>query len=409
MTQLSAARLRQRKLLLVLPLLIVPFLSIAFWALGGGKNSTSTTNGVATEGLNLDLPGAQFKGEKELNKMGYYEKAAHDSSRMRAAIKNDPYYDGSLAFPDDSIFFEDETNFLPEENLITRSRESSSSPSANAESRVYEKLQALQHAMQDAEPISPSSKRYQPDYSLPTASLQLQRLEQLIKQPRSDDETDPELDQLHSMLDKIKDIQHPELVKKRITATVEKEPSKALLVSNQLEADSLVDGFYPLIFTPGLVGSSTPGIRATIHESGTIVQGSVVRLRLQQDLYIGKVRIPSGTFVHGMTTIQQERVQLQVTGIVYDGQVYPVQLNAYDLDGLPGLYIPGIVLREVATAGTSNTMQSLGMMTLDPSLAAQAATAGINTAKSFLSKKVKIVRAHLKAGHQVLLQNKKLQ
>ena len=35
--QQSAETLRKRKFLVVLPLLICPFMTMAFWALGGGK------------------------------------------------------------------------------------------------------------------------------------------------------------------------------------------------------------------------------------------------------------------------------------------------------------------------------------------------------------------------------------
>ena len=55
--QQSQAFLRKRKMMLVLPLLVIPFLTMAFWALGGGKGNESV---IANEqrGLNLNLPDA---------------------------------------------------------------------------------------------------------------------------------------------------------------------------------------------------------------------------------------------------------------------------------------------------------------------------------------------------------------
>ncbi len=45
----------------------------------------------------------------------------------------------------------------------------------------------------------------------------------------------------------------------------------------------------------------------------------------------------------------------------------------------------------------------------DPSLKAQAATAGINTVKSLMSRKVKQVKVLVKAGYKVLLRDKNVQ
>jgi hypothetical protein len=40
METLTLKMQRQRKLLLVLPVLMIPFLTLLFWSLGGGKEST---------------------------------------------------------------------------------------------------------------------------------------------------------------------------------------------------------------------------------------------------------------------------------------------------------------------------------------------------------------------------------
>jgi len=50
-------------------------------------------------------------------------------------------------------------------------------------------------------------------------------------------------------------------------------------------------------------------------------------------------------------------------------------------------------------------ISGMGITTLDPSLGAQAAAAGIQTAKTLLSKKVKAVIVTVRAGHRVLLQS----
>jgi hypothetical protein len=86
--------------------------------------------------------------------------------------------------------------------------------------------------------------------------------------------------------------------------------------------------------------------------------------------------------------------------------LYPVQLEAYDLDGIRGIYIPGAVTRDVAKGSAEEAAQMLQLSTLDPSLKAQATSAGIGAVKSLLSKKIKRVRVVVKAGYRVLLRQK---
>lgn len=52
--------LRQRNFFLALPLLVLPFMTLMFWALGGGQ--VSKANALQTQqGFNMQLPGANLK------------------------------------------------------------------------------------------------------------------------------------------------------------------------------------------------------------------------------------------------------------------------------------------------------------------------------------------------------------
>ena len=81
-----------------------------------------------------------------------------------------------------------------------------------------------------------------------------------------------------------------------------------------------------------------------------------------------------------------------------------MQLSVYDLDGMEGIYIPGAITRDVAKGSADRALQGI-INTLGPSLGAQAASAGIEAAKTLLTKKVKQVKVTVKAGYQVLLKD----
>jgi len=147
-------------------------------------------------------------------------------------------------------------------------------------------------------------------------------------------------------------------------------------------------------------------IEAVVHETQTLVNGAVVKLRLLNDVYINGALIPKGTFVFGMASLAGERLEIEINSIRYNQSLYPVKLELYDIDGLPGIYIPGAITRDAAKQSADNSLQLMELATMDPTLKAQATAAGISAAKGLLSRKVKQVKVLVKAGYNILLKDK---
>jgi hypothetical protein len=55
----------------VLPLVVIPFLTMAFWAMGGGKTEDNTSK--EPEGLNLLLPKPELSEDSDKTKLSFYE------------------------------------------------------------------------------------------------------------------------------------------------------------------------------------------------------------------------------------------------------------------------------------------------------------------------------------------------
>ena len=119
--------------------------------------------------------------------------------------------------------------------------------------------------------------------------------------------------------------------------------------------------------------------------------------------------MPKESFVYGTVSLNGERLRVTITSIRCQDVLLPVQLEVYDLDGLPGIYIPGAMTRDVAKSSVDNAAQMLEVTSLDPSLKAQAASAGLSAVKSLLSKKAKLVKVTIKACYKVLLKDKQEQ
>ncbi len=115
--------------------------------------------------------------------------------------------------------------------------------------------------------------------------------------------------------------------------------------------------------------------------------------------------MPSGTFIYGAASVKNERLKIEITSILFGNSILPVSLEVYDMDGQEGIYIPGSINRTVAKESSNNALGGMNATTINPSIGAQAASAGIEAAKSLLSKKIKLVKMTVRAGYKVLLKD----
>jgi len=96
-----------------------------------------------------------------------------------------------------------------------------------------------------------------------------------------------------------------------------------------------------------------------------------------------------------------------VTSIREGNGVMPVSLEVFDLDGMSGVRVPGAINRDVSKQSADEAINTLGVAPVDASVGGQATAAGLQAAKTLLSRKVRLVRVSLKAGYRVLLKNTK--
>ena len=432
--QHSPQFLRKRKMMLVLPLLVLPFLFIVFVALGGGKGKTNS--GTTTEnghGFNMTLPSAHFaKKERALNKLAFYEKADEDSAKLLERMKQDPYHlkltpsaEAKTMSPGQAflgIGGNTSDHFISHLGAVPRE-----DSNANKLLRQLDQLKQVLHRPQVPAGFPGSMPSM---VGPPTASSSvpgMTGLEQIMQKIKAVDTatSDPHLDKLSGMLDKIIQIQHPgqELAGEKSAVTVQAQTAspitpahKPAAVSDLASAASdegnnaeyeSADGFYSIDEPEKTDPAVQNTVAAVIPEDQTLVAGATITLRLTQDAVINGITIPRDNPVYGVVSISGDRMGVTVSSIRYRQGIYPVSLQVYDMDGLPGIHIPGAITRDVAKESADQGISSMGLTALDPSLAGQAATAGIEAAKTLISRKIKLVRVSVKAGYQVLLKNTK--
>src|SRR5690606_6668036 len=153
-------------------------------------------------------------------------------------------------------------------------------------------------------------------------------------------------------------------------------------------------------------------IKAAVLETQTLTDESGVRLRLLETAKTPSRTIPAGTVLTANAKFAGGRLQLKITSIEFEGNIIPVGITVYDLDGQQGLYVPYSPEMNALTEVASNMSQSAGtsiMMTRSAGqqVAADLSRGVVQGVSGYFSKKVKTPKVTLKAGHEVFLVSKK--
>jgi conjugative transposon TraM protein len=357
-----------------------------------------------------------------MDKMSYYDQASLDSARFQELVRNDPNYMNYMLSDTDELIEEDS---LPEDDAsLNTSLYGKGSYNNSHTDKIYRKLEELDKEMNKPLTARGNEEGYEP-YSRVTGngrttvnSADIDRLEQMMQMMNQSSEDDPELKQLNGMLENILDMQHPGRVQEKLRKTSEARRGRVFAVATKTKDNrislletpasdgGITNGFYSL--DDGSQGNSVQNaVQAVVHETQTLVNGSTVKLRLINDIYINGIHIPKDNFLFGTAALNGERLNIKISSIRYKNALFPVELSVYDMDGLDGIYIPGAITRDVSKESADRSLQTIGLSSVDPSWQAQAAGAGIEAAKTLFSKKVKLVKVTVKAGYQVLLRDEK--
>ncbi|MDN3548976.1 conjugative transposon protein TraM [Mucilaginibacter aquaedulcis] len=354
---------RNRRFLLVLPLLIFCFVSILFVTLGGGQGEGTKLS--ASGGLRMKLPSVMVSTRQSGNKMSFYDQASADSIRKHQLRKADPYLQTKPDSPGDPPAAYPDGPFFPHQPAPGAVDYGTGSPADN-EARISRRISQLQEMIDrpQVSPAGPSSRKQPSDLPESWRSLTVAA-------------EDPELKQMNGLLEKILDIQHPERV-----APVQEKNDMNPAVKRFRAIPAMIDG------------------------NQKIVQGTVVRLQLSDTVRLGGQLFAKGQRLYGIGILSNQRCTVNIQSIHVGNSFYPVDLTVFDeTDGLEGISVPEAITADALRDGAGGGVQQMDLTSFDPSVTGQLTTAGINTAKGLFGKKIRRVKGKLKDGHAVLLRD----
>ena len=146
-------------------------------------------------------------------------------------------------------------------------------------------------------------------------------------------------------------------------------------------------------------------ISACVYGAQSVTDGQTVKLRLLEPMAVADKIIPRNAVVVGAAKIQGERLGIGITSLEYDGTIIPVELEVYDTDGQPGIFIPNSMemnaVREVAANMGGSLGSSINISTnAGAQLASDLGKGLIQGTSQYIAKKMRTVKVHLKVGIQ---------
>ena len=393
------AFLKKNKALLILPIVLLPFVILIFYILGGGKQGNLrgkyNNNEKIPAGANYVLPEAE-RAIEIFDKMEAYEQQVGHSSTKDYDVMGEG---DSLGIPGyEQRIQNDTTAFdMPSVPLINKD------VPQNLLAHIKQKEEDIKKQLEGQENELASGKKKKKGKSnnsqnttgavttpntktqqQPPTILNLTGIEELDKVFMENISLNRQNDSLNFFLGQ---------AQAKLLELEQKRNSGFILDKKQVSGFEAKEEISPLI-------------KAEIYETTTVLDGNRVKLRLLEETSVNGIKISEDSFIYGICKINNERLHILVTQLPVKNNFLPVNLVVHDLDGLPGLYVPDNAARKVSKeVGSSTNTSSLFGVTIDP-LTYAGIRAADRTAQTLL-KSVRIKKVSIKKNTLAYLINQK--
>lgn len=389
--------LRRRKLI-VIPVFVMIFLVVLYWIFSPSSGKKQETAGAS--GFNVSVPEPSSVNLEE-SKTDAYEKQQAEREREKRMYSLSDLAERLLSGKE-KVGTDADT--VPDGNMLrsadTYERiagqlesfyETPETPDTGLERKVEELSRRLEEAEMKKGHNGSREEMMERSYQMAARYLN----------PQSASNIQPEEEE-------VPDAVPVSRVEKTATSALEQPLTDSAFVASLAVERNY--GFNTAVGCGYRMGTNT--IPACISENMTLEQGGRVKLRLLEPLQAGNITVPANSLVTGTADIQGERMDILVSNIEYAGNIIPVQLATYDIDGQRGIFVPGSEGRTAAKEVMGDVSQSMGSsISFAGSAGQQVAmdlTRGVlQGGTRFISQRVRAVKVKLKAGYKVLLVAKK--
>ena len=195
-------------------------------------------------------------------------------------------------------------------------------------------------------------------------------------------------------------------VSKPVVSALAQPVSDSMMIARM--AQSVGSGFNTAVGAAPMQNTRNT-IKACVHGDQTITSGQSVRLRLLEDMRVGRYVLPRNTLITGEGSIKGERLDIEILQVEYNGTIIPVELTVHDNDGQEGIFIPGSMEVSAAKEMAANLGQNLGTsisitnQSAGDQLLSEVGRGAIQGVSQYISKKMREEKVHLKSGYTLML------
>jgi conjugative transposon TraM protein len=377
--------LKKNKALFILPLALIPFIILIFYVLGGGKDAPKAGESLmaeTTEGANYILPEAD-KSIEIFDKLEAYQQQGMNSEVVSQSTWERDSNKILNPNTEDSTTIElsllaQQNNQLPD-NLLAH---------------IKQKEKELRKELNEPPQKAGTQKNTEENTEYKRSSKPISSKQKPVIQTTGIEE-----------LDKVFD-ENIELNRKNDSLKFYLEQSQKQLAQIELQQKNSfsLDKKQASGFTDNEEKSTL--IKAEIYETTTVLDGNRVTLRLLEDTWVNEKKVPRNRFIYGICKIKNERLHIQITQLPVGTNFLPVNLAIYDLDGMPGLYVPDNATRKITQeVGSSTNTSSMFGVTNNP-LTYAGIRAADRTAQTLL-KRTRLKKVTIKKNTLVYIINQK--
>lgn len=358
-----------------LPIVLLPFLTLLFWAMGGGGSGEKS---VEEKGLNTRLPEAHVKREEGFNKLSFYERIKEESPL------NTPTTDSFPATAKGSWSYDPTPYGIPGYRN-------------EGEEELSKKLESLGRQLGGTE--KGGARGYNP---------RLPHNQPPVSEKGEAPTEDVELTQINNLMDKIIRIQEPQSGREtnggKTNGKVTEPPLISLLsVDIKEEGRGAFLGVQNEVFKEENSFENT--VAVSVDGDQVIGDGGTVKLRLMEWLTVKGIRIPEGTAVWGVVRVAGDRFSVGVHSIRSGKAIVSLSGTLWDVDGLPGIRKPK-PFKENVLEGKGEDLLDIDPFSLEPSVKVRAAGAGMEALKNLARKSSRSSKIKLPGGYALFLQYK---
>lgn len=174
--------------------------------------------------------------------------------------------------------------------------------------------------------------------------------------------------------------------------------------------------------------TANDAIQAVIHGMGpddiAVRDGTTAKIRLEQNTVFqvegNDIILEKGTLLNGICKIGADRVYISVNSLVIGDAIYPIEVQAFDLDGQQGVYVPDLAqknqvsrrLTQAASQPLSGGSYFVGQGNVGQQVGTQVAVQGarqvMSAGRQVITAKAQNPKVTIRTNYKILLKSAKL-